>query len=728
MNNFKTGKNIFGISSYGSSGLYVDLLTDQSITGIKTFLSNLITNANVNCKNELNNDCLIITPLLTAPTYRLQLFGTAGGIKKLYYTISDELGLIELSTTIWKITGGGASTFTSLNCGSGTIQTTGNISGGSITGTTSFTTNLINASTGSNKIELDNRYFNISNGSIDIRGHYVCFPYITQSLTTLSKYMGIKPLSDGNFVMEINNITPRIMYSDFLTTSIRTEYIWKWYNNQFSGYSIVVIDPNSSVPFEIFTDNFHLGSALRFTNTGTLGVFSVGLGNIYKWTIDSDGDVSFREIVGTTVNVSSIFCTSVNSGSGTIQTTGAITSSTLSATTSLTTILINALTGSNKIHLDNRYFNTSNGSIDIRAYYVGFPYITDVLTVFSKYMGIIPFNDGNFGISINNVSGYIINSDWSNKFIKTYWTWIWYDAVNAAVITLNNLTGVITSTSISTGAITCTSVNSGSGNIQSTSGSILSKTFSAVSANTFTNKIRIQNLFINPSIQSMDFVANYVAFMHPALDATASVLSKYAYIQTYTTGDVGLSINNVSGYWWVTDTASSILKTDFTMQCNKSSFLVTYRYKKFMNNLSEIGSISMASASTVAFNTSSDYRLKQDVVPIKNPLERLMKLQPKNYRFIADALDESCCNCYIDGFLAHELQEIIPISVSGVKDDPEQMQSIDYSKLTPICVGAIQELNEKVDKQQEMINKQQEMIDKQYNMIKDLIILINNKE
>ena len=129
-----------------------------------------------------------------------------------------------------------------------------------------------------------------------------------------------------------------------------------------------------------------------------------------------------------------------------------------------------------------------------------------------------------------------------------------------------------------------------------------------------------------------------------------------------------------------------------------------------MNGASEIGSISMASASTVAFNQSSDYRLKQDVVPIKNPLERLMKLQPKNYRYIADVADECCCDCYIDGFIAHEIQEIIPICVTGIKDDPDQMQSIDYSKLTPICVGAIQELNNKVDKMQELIDIQCEMI------------------
>ena len=516
------------INPRSGSSVYVDLVSDQSISGIKTFLSNLITNSNVNFKNASNQDCLIITPLLSALTYRLQLFGTAGGIKKLYYNISDELGLIELTTTIWKINGAGAITCTSVNAGSGNITTTGSISGGSISATTSFTANLINAST-----------------------------------------------------------------------------------------------------------------------------------------------------------------------------------------------------GSNKIHLDNRFFNTSNGSVDIRGYYVGFPYITDVLTVFSKYMGITPFNDGNFGISINNVSGYIINSDWSNKFIKTYWTWIWYDAVNAAVITLNNLTGVITSSSLSTGAITCSSLNAGSGNItttgniETTIGAVTSKTFQSVNTNTYRNKIQMENLFISSTIQSLDLRAQYIGLAHPTL--TLSAASTYGFLQTFTGGDVGLSINNISGYAWITNGGARQIGSDYSYVGKKTGFTSGYRYSIFQNSGTEIGSISMASTSTVAFNTSSDYRLKQDIVPIKNPLERLMKLQPKNYRFIADALDECCCDCYIDGFIAHEIQEIIPICVSGVKDDPEQMQSIDYSKLTPICVGAIQELNNKVD-------KMQVLIDSQYDIIKTLITRLENLE
>ena len=733
MNNFKTGKNIFGIPSYGSSGLYVDLLTDQSISGIKTFLSNFITNANVNCKNELNNDCLIITPLLSASTYRLQLFGTAGGIKKLYYNISDELGLIELTTTIWKINGAGAATFTSLNTGSGTIQTTGTINCLDINSTGIIYARSINmqptgilnvnnitssSTTGSYQtaIALSNEFIDTNNSSLDIIATYIGFASPIQTLSTASKYMFINPLSTGDFQMEINNIVKKVMISDWATTSLKTDFKWQWRNA--SGYTYIEIDGSSGTPFEVFTDNLHSGVSLRFNTSGTLGLYANNLA-VYKWTIDTNGAAVF---------------------------------STINASTSLTTNFIYASSGTdiNKIELDNRFFNTSIGSIDLKAYIIGFPYYTETLSTASKYMGIVPRSDGNFWIQINNIVGKIIYTDWSNKFVKSDWTWYWYNSLgnNTAYITYNGaiagvsitaLSGGTISTSglVSCGTINCAStitsgainsgaINSGSSNIQSTTGSILSNTFSAVSSNTYINKIEMTNEYANPTVGEIDIIAQYIAFVHPA--NTLSVSAKYGFIRTFTGGDISLGINNISGAFLQTDWTNSKFITTFTFESQKTGYTSGYRYKKFMNTASEIGSISMASTSTVAFNTSSDYRLKQDVVPIKNPLERLMKLQPKNYRFIADALDECCCNCYIDGFIAHEIQEIIPICVSGEKDDPNQMQSIDYSKLTPICVGAIQELNNKVDKMQEMINKQQEMIDKQYNMIKDLIILINNKE
>jgi len=233
-------------------------------------------------------------------------------------------------------------------------------------------------------------------------------------------------------------------------------------------------------------------------------------------------------------------------------------------------------------------------------------------------------------------------------------------------------------------------------------GVIECNTFSAVSTNTYKNKIEMTNVYANPSIGEIDIISQYIAVVHPSNALSSS--AKYGFFRTFTDGNTDFNINNISGAVWGTNWSSRLFYTDFTFQSQKAGFTSAYRYNKFMNSSTEIGSISMLTASTVAFNQSSDYRLKQDIIPIQNPLERLMKLQPKNYRFIADANDESCCECYFDGFLAHEVENIVPMAVTGIKDDPNMMQQLDYSKFTPICVGAIQELNEKINNQQKLID------------------------
>ena len=108
------------------------------------------------------------------------------------------------------------------------------------------------------------------------------------------------------------------------------------------------------------------------------------------------------------------------------------------------------------------------------------------------------------------------------------------------------------------------------------------------------------------------------------------------------------------------------------------------------------GSISMSSTAT-AFNTSSDYRLKENVVSISDGITRLKQLLPKRFNFIADETNKLC-----DGFLAHEVSSIVPEAITGEKDavdkdgniDPQQ---IDQSKLVPLLVAAVQELITKVE-------------------------------
>jgi len=99
-----------------------------------------------------------------------------------------------------------------------------------------------------------------------------------------------------------------------------------------------------------------------------------------------------------------------------------------------------------------------------------------------------------------------------------------------------------------------------------------------------------------------------------------------------------------------------------------------------------IGSITGSTGSTTAFNTSSDYRLKENVSYTFDATTRLKQLKPARFNFKVDA------GKTVDGFLAHEVQEVVPEAVTGEKDG-EEMQGIDHSKLVPLLTASLQELS-----------------------------------
>ena len=102
-----------------------------------------------------------------------------------------------------------------------------------------------------------------------------------------------------------------------------------------------------------------------------------------------------------------------------------------------------------------------------------------------------------------------------------------------------------------------------------------------------------------------------------------------------------------------------------------------------------MGSITRnGSATSVLFNTSSDYRLKEDLQDF-NALDLVDNITAYDYKW-KDTEQRDY------GFVAHELQEVMPNVVTGEKDG-EMMQGVDYAKLTPVLLKAIQE-------QQEIIN------------------------
>ena len=138
----------------------------------------------------------------------------------------------------------------------------------------------------------------------------------------------------------------------------------------------------------------------------------------------------------------------------------------------------------------------------------------------------------------------------------------------------------------------------------------------------------------------------------------------------------------------------------------------------FFQNGTSVGSIT-CTASTTAYNTSSDYRLKENVVEMSGATERLKQLAPKRFNFIADA------DVTVDGFLAHEVQSVVPEAITGAKDamrneeyevipavlddngnvvteavmgtrSVSDYQGIDQSKLVPLLVATVQELEARI--------------------------------
>lgn len=157
-----------------------------------------------------------------------------------------------------------------------------------------------------------------------------------------------------------------------------------------------------------------------------------------------------------------------------------------------------------------------------------------------------------------------------------------------------------------------------------------------------------------------------------------------------------------------TDASSNI----YMARANNGAMLNFFRNEG--GSLTNVGTVTVT-ASATAYNTSSDYRLKENVVAITGATERLKQLNPSRFNFIADA------DTTVDGFLAHEVQDVVPEAITGTKDamrDEEyevtpavldddgnvtteavmgtrsvpDYQGIDQSKLVPLLVATIQEL------------------------------------
>ena len=134
------------------------------------------------------------------------------------------------------------------------------------------------------------------------------------------------------------------------------------------------------------------------------------------------------------------------------------------------------------------------------------------------------------------------------------------------------------------------------------------------------------------------------------------------------------------------------------------------RLIQFLWSGSSVGHISY-DGTNVTYNTGSDYRLKENIVDLTNGISRIKQLKPRRFNWITDET-----NTAQDGFIAHEVQSVVPTAISGTKDQvvtqaefdagtqPENCavgdpiyQQIDQSKIIPLLTAALQEAIAKIE-------------------------------
>ncbi len=143
--------------------------------------------------------------------------------------------------------------------------------------------------------------------------------------------------------------------------------------------------------------------------------------------------------------------------------------------------------------------------------------------------------------------------------------------------------------------------------------------------------------------------------------------------------------------FYVPDTAANIMMFGSNQLGTNQ---IEFYHKNPGTSQSYVGRIS-TSGSATSYVTSSDYRLKENIVPINDSISRLNQLKPSRFNFIEEP------NKTVDGFIAHEVQNIVPEAIVGKKDAVNKdgsiiPQGIDQAKLVPLLVAAVQELEARV--------------------------------
>ena len=200
-----------------------------------------------------------------------------------------------------------------------------------------------------------------------------------------------------------------------------------------------------------------------------------------------------------------------------------------------------------------------------------------------------------------------------------------------------------------------------------------------------TTETKLNNALSGP----MTFYTNNTERMR--IDSSGNLLVGQTTASNQTTSN-GFYLNASARSYWSRGSDSVLGLNRYTT----TGAIMTFDYSG-----TGVGTIAVTGSAT-AYNTSSDYRLKENVQLMQNALDKIAQLKPVTYTWIADGSDGQ-------GFIAHELAEVIPDAVSGEKDAVDAdgkpiYQGVDTSFLVATLTKAIQELSAKVDALEAKVN------------------------
>ena len=155
--------------------------------------------------------------------------------------------------------------------------------------------------------------------------------------------------------------------------------------------------------------------------------------------------------------------------------------------------------------------------------------------------------------------------------------------------------------------------------------------------------------------------------------------------------------------------------TNATAYLDTSTMYKSYQgtgtpHMTFLNGATTVGTITN-NGTNAAYNTTSDYRKKNVIGDIEDACERVLDLRPIQYEF-KDIINPT----RQEGFIAHEVQEVVPHAVTGDKDavdpvtDAPILQQLDHSKLVPLLTQALREAIWKIEDLEEKVEELQDAV------------------